>query len=73
MQRWKILYYMRIFPSIGFYVAAIFDILDALKQYLFVLLISLSAFGEAYRRLDYVNEEKFFKIDSPIGAILFAY
>jgi uncharacterized membrane protein len=68
----KLMYFLRIFPSIGFYVKAIFEILNSIKYFLLVLLFTFAAFGECGRRLNHINDEdtKWMLYDNIIGSIL---
>lgn len=71
----KLMYFLRIFPQVGFYVKAIFEILASIKYFLLVLLFTFAAFGEAGRRLNHVNaeEDKWMIYDNFIGSILQEY
>lgn len=52
----KLLYFLRIFRSTGYLIRMIVEVLSDMGIFLLVLLITLTAFGDAFLRLSLAND-----------------
>jgi hypothetical protein len=53
----KLLYFMRIFRNTGYLIRMIVEVVKDMRNFFLVILITITAFGEAFLRLSLGNDE----------------
>lgn len=68
----KMLYFLRIFKTTGYLIRIIIEVVVDMRHFLFILLLTFVAFGDAMYNINTSNKDVFIN-DGYVGSILYVY
>ena len=69
----KFLYFLRIFESTGYLIRIIIQVVIDMRHFLFVLLLTFVAFGDAFYNISNANAEPLYEGGTFIGGVTYVY